>query len=137
MANRTDGLPVDPRSGFCPSNSIFYSKRKPIPLPSDPHLDVTTFLSSRRHSGTTALIDAASGRRVSFPTLWRSVAALASALSSRLSVRKGQVVLLLSPQLHPLPHPTAVFPKSLSAPAPRTLSSLSFFPIIFFKARRK
>ncbi|XP_010905239.3 4-coumarate--CoA ligase-like 4 [Elaeis guineensis] len=97
MANRTDGLPVDPRSGFCPSNSIFYSKRKPIPLPSDPHLDVTTFLSSRRHSGTTALIDAASGRRVSFPTLWRSVAALASALSSRLSVRKGQVVLLLSP----------------------------------------
>ncbi|XP_010943943.2 4-coumarate--CoA ligase-like 4 [Elaeis guineensis] len=97
MAYRTDGLPVDPWSGFCPSNSIFYSKRKPVPLPSDPHLDVTTFLSSRRHSGTTALIDAASGRRVSFPTLWRSVSALASALSSRLSVRKGQVVLLLSP----------------------------------------
>ncbi|EHA8588718.1 putative 4-coumarate--CoA ligase-like 4 [Cocos nucifera] len=97
MAHRTDGLPVDPRSGFCPSNSIFYSKRKPVPLPSDPHLDVTTFLSSRRHSGTTALIDAASGRRVSFPALWRSVAALSSALSSRLSVRKGQVVLLLSP----------------------------------------
>ncbi|EHA8590752.1 4-coumarate--CoA ligase-like 4 [Cocos nucifera] len=97
MAQRTDGLPVDPRSGFCPSNSIFYSKRKPVPLPSDPHLDVTTFLSSRRHSGTIALIDAASGRRVSFPALWRSVAALASALSSRLSVRKGQVVLLLSP----------------------------------------
>ncbi|XP_008777804.3 4-coumarate--CoA ligase-like 4 [Phoenix dactylifera] len=97
MAHRTDGLPVDPRSGFCPSNSIFYSKRKPVPLPSDPHLDVTTFLSSRRHSGTTALIDAATGRRVSFPALWRSVAALASALSSRLSVRKGDVVLLLSP----------------------------------------
>ncbi|XP_038977105.1 4-coumarate--CoA ligase-like 4 [Phoenix dactylifera] len=97
MAHRTDGLPVDPRSGFCPSNSIFYSKRKPVPLPSDPHLDVTTFLSSLRHSGTTALIDAASGRRVSYPALWRSVAALASALASRLSVRKGHVVLLLSP----------------------------------------
>ncbi|XP_038976264.1 4-coumarate--CoA ligase-like 4 [Phoenix dactylifera] len=97
MAQRTDGLPVDPRSGFCPSNSIFYSKRKPVPLPSDPHLDVTTFLSSRRHSGTTALIDAASGRRVSYPALWRSVAALASGLSSHLSVRKGHVVLLLSP----------------------------------------
>ncbi|XP_008788984.2 4-coumarate--CoA ligase-like 4 [Phoenix dactylifera] len=93
MAHRTDGLPVDPRSGFCPSNSIFYSKRKPVPLPSDPHLDVTTFLSSLRHSGTTAFIDAASGRRVSYPALWRSVAALAS----RLSVRKGHVVLLLSP----------------------------------------
>ncbi|EHA8587597.1 4-coumarate--CoA ligase-like 4 [Cocos nucifera] len=97
MAHRIERLPVDPRSGFCSSNSIFYSKRKPVPLPSDPHLDVTTFLSSCRHCGTTALIDAASGRRVSFPTLWRSVAALASALSSRLSVRKGHVVLLLSP----------------------------------------
>ncbi|XP_073102356.1 4-coumarate--CoA ligase-like 4 [Elaeis guineensis] len=97
MAYPTNGLPVDPRSGFCPSNSIFYSKRKPVPLPSSPYLDVTTFLFSRRHSGTIAFIDAASGCRISFRALWRSVTTLASALSSCLSVRKGQVVLLLSP----------------------------------------
>ncbi|OAY84540.1 4-coumarate--CoA ligase-like 4, partial [Ananas comosus] len=57
---------VDPRSGFCAANATFYSKRRPVALPAEPDLDVTTFLASRRHSGTTALIDAATGRRVSF-----------------------------------------------------------------------
>ncbi|XP_020582501.1 4-coumarate--CoA ligase-like 4 isoform X2 [Phalaenopsis equestris] len=88
---------IDPRSGFCPSTSIFHSKRKPVPLPTSPHLDVTTFISSRSHSGTVALIDASSGRRLSFSDLWRSVASLSSSLSSSLSIRKGDVVLLLSP----------------------------------------
>ncbi|KAJ0967923.1 hypothetical protein J5N97_024840 [Dioscorea zingiberensis] len=98
MASRPDApANVDPRSGYCPTNSIFYSKRKPVPLPADPYLDVTTFISSRRHSGTTALIEASTGRRVSFPSLWRSVSSLAAAFSSRLAVRKGDVVLLLSP----------------------------------------
>ncbi|XP_020681831.1 4-coumarate--CoA ligase-like 4 [Dendrobium catenatum] len=88
---------IDPRSGFSPSTSIFHSKRKPIPLPTSTQLDVTTFISSRRHSGTIALIDASSGRRLSFSDLWRSVASLSSALSSSHSIRKGDVVLLLSP----------------------------------------
>ncbi|OAY76275.1 4-coumarate--CoA ligase-like 4 [Ananas comosus] len=89
---------VDPRSGFCAANATFYSKRRPVALPAEPDLDVTTFLTSRRHSGTTALIDAATGRRVSFPELWRSVAAVASSLRAPpLSLRKGLVVLLLSP----------------------------------------
>ncbi|XP_020093631.1 4-coumarate--CoA ligase-like 4 [Ananas comosus] len=89
---------VDPRSGFCAANATFYSKRRPVALPAEADLDVTTFLASRRHSGTTALIDAATGRRVSFPELWRSVAAVASSLRAPpLSLRKGRVVLLLSP----------------------------------------
>ncbi|RZR87982.1 hypothetical protein BHM03_00015461 [Ensete ventricosum] len=74
------------------------TKRPPIALPADPNLSVTAFLNSRRHSGTTALIDAATGHRVSFSALWRSVAAVATALASPpLSVRKPHVVLLLSP----------------------------------------
>ncbi|PKA60113.1 4-coumarate--CoA ligase-like 4 [Apostasia shenzhenica] len=89
--------PIDQRSGFCAANSIFYSKRNPVPLPSEPYLDVNTFISSRRHSGTVALIDATSGRRISFPELWKSIASVASALSSAYGVRKGHVVLLLSP----------------------------------------
>ncbi|XP_064935144.1 4-coumarate--CoA ligase-like 4 isoform X2 [Musa acuminata AAA Group] len=89
---------VDPRSGYCDANSTFYSKRPPIALPADPNLSVTAFLASRRHSGTTAFIDAATGHRVSFTALWRSVAAVATALASPpLSVRKPHVVLLLSP----------------------------------------
>ncbi|KAG0474446.1 hypothetical protein HPP92_014132 [Vanilla planifolia] len=89
--------PIDTRSGFCPSESIFYSKRKPVDFPSDPHLDVTTFISSRRHSGTIALIDASTGRRVAYTELWGFTASVSCALSSTYHVRKGDVVLLLSP----------------------------------------
>ncbi|KAJ3681943.1 hypothetical protein LUZ60_014516 [Juncus effusus] len=97
MAN-LNGSTVDPRSGYCPTTGIYYSKRQPVPLPAEPYLDVTTFLSSRRHSGTTALIDASTGRRVSFPELWHSVSAVSTALlSPPLSIKKGQVVLILSP----------------------------------------
>jgi OPC-8:0 CoA ligase 1 len=92
------GSIVDPRSGYCPATGVYHSKRHPVKLPTDSYLDVTTFLSSRQHFGTTALIDASTGRRVSFPELWRSVSAVATALlSPPLSVKKGQVVLLLSP----------------------------------------
>ncbi|KAI3418117.1 uncharacterized protein J3R85_013986 [Psidium guajava] len=91
-----NSLQIDRKSGFCSSNSTFYSKRKPIPLPPNPFLDVTTFISSHSHRGSTALIDASSGLHVSFPELWRSVDSLASRLSA-MGIRKGDVVLLLSP----------------------------------------
>ncbi|KAI9113238.1 hypothetical protein K1719_015763 [Acacia pycnantha] len=87
---------IDGRSGFCKSNSIFYSKRKPLPLPQNYSLDVTTFISSRAHHGKLAFIDAATGRYFTFPQLWRAVDAVATSLSD-LGVRKGHVVLLLSP----------------------------------------
>lgn len=92
-----NGVAVDPRSGFCKSNSVFYSKRRPVPLPSDPNLDVATFISSRPHSGKVALIDASTGRHVTYPELWRAVRAVAAGLSVRHGVRTGHVVLLLSP----------------------------------------
>ncbi|CAN0906940.1 Probable CoA ligase CCL5, partial [Linum grandiflorum] len=85
---------IDPRSGFSKSNSIFYSKRNPIPLPPNPSLDVTTF---QAHHGKTAFIDAATGRRLTFPELWTSVDSLAAHLSKAMGIRKGHVVLLLSP----------------------------------------
>ncbi|KAF3656804.1 4-coumarate--CoA ligase-like 4 [Capsicum annuum] len=88
---------IDPRSGYCPSNSIFYSKRKPITLPSNQSIDVTTFISSRAHSGKIAFIDASSGQKLSFTDVWNAVEALASCLSVNMGIRKGHVVLLLSP----------------------------------------
>lgn len=88
---------TDPRSGFCSANSTFYSKRSPIPLPPNPSLDITTFISSRSHRGEVAFIDAATGRRLSFADLWRAVDAVADSLSSDYGIRKGHVILLLTP----------------------------------------
>ncbi|KAL0351673.1 UNVERIFIED_CONTAM: 4-coumarate--CoA ligase-like 5 [Sesamum calycinum] len=88
---------IDPRSGFCKPNSTFYSKRKPVPLPSNDSLDVTTFISSAPHNGKIAFIDAATGRQLTFADVWRAVDAVASSLSADFGIRKGHVVLLLTP----------------------------------------
>ncbi|XP_020590835.1 4-coumarate--CoA ligase-like 4 isoform X2 [Phalaenopsis equestris] len=90
-------LNIDPRSGFCSTNSIFYSKKDPISLPSNPNIDITTFISSQPHFGTTAFIDASTGRSLSYSDLWRSVNGLSSFLSSVHGISKGNVVLILSP----------------------------------------
>ncbi|KAL8524299.1 hypothetical protein ACS0TY_014031 [Phlomoides rotata] len=95
--HESTNLLIDSRSGFCKSNSTFYSKRKPIPLPSHQSLDVTTFISSRAHHGKIAFIDAATGRRLTFADLWRAVDAVSASLAADFSIRKGHVILLLSP----------------------------------------
>ncbi|ONI32244.1 hypothetical protein PRUPE_1G355900 [Prunus persica] len=87
---------VDGRSGFCNSSSTFYSKRKPIPLPHNDSLDITTFISSQAHRGTVAFIDGSTGRQLTYAQLWRAVRSVASSLSD-MGIRKGHVVLLLSP----------------------------------------
>ncbi|KAL5062219.1 hypothetical protein RYX36_023956 [Vicia faba] len=87
---------IDPRSGFRSSNSIFYSKRQPISLPPNHSLDATTFISSHAHQGHTAIIDASTGRHLTYTELWRSVEAVTSSLSS-MGIKKGDIILLLSP----------------------------------------
>ncbi|PIA56792.1 hypothetical protein AQUCO_00700856v1 [Aquilegia coerulea] len=87
---------VSSRSGFCETDSIFYSKRKPISLPSNQSLDLTTFISSRAHNGKIAYIDASTGHHLTFPQVWRAVDSVSSCLSD-LGICKGHVVLLLSP----------------------------------------
>ncbi|KAF6159806.1 hypothetical protein GIB67_030064 [Kingdonia uniflora] len=89
-------MSIDPKSGFCSSNSIFYSKRKAIPFPRNDSLDLTTFISSQAHNGNIAYIDAATGRNLTFQQVWKAVDSLSSSLYD-LGIRKGQVVLLLSP----------------------------------------
>ncbi|GKV16151.1 hypothetical protein SLEP1_g26833 [Rubroshorea leprosula] len=96
MAAESSNLIIDPRSGFCRSSSIFYSKREPIPLPPSQFLDVTTFISSQAHHGKIAFIDAATGRHLTFSQLWGAVDSVATCLSD-MGIRKGHVVLLLSP----------------------------------------
>ncbi|CAL5205760.1 unnamed protein product [Lathyrus oleraceus] len=87
---------IDPRSGFCSSNSIFYSKRKPLSLPPNHYLHATTFISSRAHHGNIAFIDASTGRQFTYQQLWRAVDSVTSSLST-MGIRKGDVILLLSP----------------------------------------
>ncbi|KAH1121496.1 hypothetical protein J1N35_004656 [Gossypium stocksii] len=89
-------LTIDPRSGFCSSNSTFYSKRVPFPLPSSPALDITTFIASYPHHGKTAFIDATTGRHLSFSQLWQSVDSVSTCLSE-LGIRKGNVVIIIAP----------------------------------------
>ncbi|XVF35864.1 hypothetical protein REPUB_Repub19eG0008100 [Reevesia pubescens] len=89
-------LRIDPRSGFCSSNSTFYSKRDPFPLPSNYCLDITTFISSYPHHGKTAFIDATTGRHLSYSALWKAVDSVATCLSD-LGIRKGHVVLIIAP----------------------------------------
>lgn len=97
MAQCTNGSTVDPRTGYSPANSTFYSKRKPFPLPANEAIDVTTFISSRAHSGKVAFIDATTGRNLTFSDVWNAVESLATSLSVDMGIRKGHVVLLLSP----------------------------------------
>ncbi|CAK8561110.1 unnamed protein product [Lathyrus sativus] len=87
---------IDLRSGFCSSNSIFYSTRQPISLPPNHSLDATTFISSHAHHGHTAFIDASTGRHFTYTQLWRSVEAVTSSLSN-MGIKKGDVILVLSP----------------------------------------
>ncbi|XWS24575.1 hypothetical protein CRYUN_Cryun28dG0114600 [Craigia yunnanensis] len=89
-------LTIDPRSGFCSSNSTFYSKRDPFPLPSNDCLDITTFISSYSHHGKTAFIDATTGRHLSFSELWQAVDSVTTCLSD-LGIRKGHVILIIAP----------------------------------------
>ncbi|KAI3933755.1 hypothetical protein MKX01_025171 [Papaver californicum] len=95
MAN--DMITVDPKSGFCESNSIFYSKRKQLLLPCNENLDITTFISSRVHRGKIAYIDSSTGKALTFSQLWKAVDSVSSFLSVDLKIRKGDVILILSP----------------------------------------
>ncbi|XP_010477284.1 PREDICTED: 4-coumarate--CoA ligase-like 2 isoform X2 [Camelina sativa] len=89
-------LILDRKSGFCDSTSTFYSKREPMAFPPNQFLDVTTFISSQPHSGKTVFVDAVTGRRLSFSDLWLGVERVAGSLYA-LGVRKGDVVIILSP----------------------------------------
>ncbi|XP_010440913.1 PREDICTED: 4-coumarate--CoA ligase-like 8 [Camelina sativa] len=94
---------INPKNGFCKANSTFYSKRIPLALPLNKSLDVTTFISSQTHRGTTAFIDARMDLRISFSDLWRAVDRVADCIHNDVGIRKGDVVLVLSPNSITIP----------------------------------
>lgn len=89
---------MDPKSGYSMDSGIYYSKRKPIALPTQ-HWDVTSFIFSQQqqqHSQQLALVDSSSGLSLTFPALRHNVRAIAAGLHG-LGIRRRDVVLVLSP----------------------------------------
>lgn len=95
---------VDRRSGYCEANGIYYSKRDPVILPA-PHLplDVTSYIFClHQHMQEIAIIDGSSGTTLTYSALRHNVRALAAGLHG-LGIRKGDVVLVISPNSVALP----------------------------------
>ncbi|KAE7997121.1 hypothetical protein FH972_001779 [Carpinus fangiana] len=95
----------DGKSGFDAQTGIYHSLVKlgdHQKIPTRPDLDTATFVLSqfpqaKKSESQIALVDAATGRRVTYAQLLRSIRSLASALYHALGVRKGDVVFVLSP----------------------------------------
>lgn len=92
---------IDPRSGFCAATRTFHSLRTSAELPPD-SLPATaaayafSILSSPLPDRP-ALVDAATGIAVSYPSFLAAVRSLAGGLWSVLGLRPGDVALVVSP----------------------------------------
>ncbi|XP_073103247.1 probable CoA ligase CCL5 isoform X2 [Elaeis guineensis] len=102
-ANQHHPDPDSQNGNYCPRTGIYRSPHRPChQLPANPALDAASFVLSQfppPHLAEIkiALVDAATGRRVTFSDLRRSALALAATLRHALGIQKGDVVLLLSP----------------------------------------
>ncbi|KAL5099877.1 hypothetical protein RYX36_004204 [Vicia faba] len=81
---------------YSPKTGIYNSIHSPRNLPTDPFLDVVSFIFSHPHDGVLALIDSSSGSSISYSNLFPLVKSMASGLH-KMGVSQGDVVLLLLP----------------------------------------
>ncbi|KAI5078750.1 hypothetical protein GOP47_0006421 [Adiantum capillus-veneris] len=90
---------IDENSGFCAVTGIFHSKRARLPVPSTPQLSLPAFLQQQScgNSTSTAYIDFSNGSSISYAQLHAHIKAVAAGLALLLGLRKGDVLLLLSP----------------------------------------
>jgi hypothetical protein len=97
--------PIDPRSGFCPHTKTFHPLRPRVPLPplSQPlsltqhTLSLLRSQSSAPAPNTTVLIDAASGRHLSYSHFLAQIHSLTSSLAATSSLSRGHVAFILVP----------------------------------------
>ena len=85
--------PIHPRNGFCNANSTFYSKRNPLPLPAK-------FLPWRHHI---YLLSSSPRHHRLHRRRHRSVDNVADCLHHDMGIRRGDVVLILSPNSISIP----------------------------------
>lgn len=83
-------------SWYSAETGIYSSKYPPINLPSDPFLDVVSFIFSHKHNGLHALVDSASGLTLPYAKLLPLVKSMAAGLH-QLGVKQGDVILILLP----------------------------------------
>lgn len=97
-------MEIDPQSGYCKTNGVFYSKRKPAAIPDqDDPLDVPNFVLSRHEQGNQmAFVDAITGLHVTYSHLRRSAMAAAAGLH-QLGVQHGDIILIVSPNFLQFP----------------------------------
>ncbi|XP_061343091.1 4-coumarate--CoA ligase-like 6 [Gastrolobium bilobum] len=81
---------------YSPKTGIYHSKHAPLKLPTDPFLDIVSFIFSHPHNGVSALVDSSSGCSISYAKLLPLVKSMASGLH-KMGVSQGDVVLLLLP----------------------------------------
>uniref|UniRef100_A0ACD5TUE7 Uncharacterized protein n=1 Tax=Avena sativa TaxID=4498 RepID=A0ACD5TUE7_AVESA len=99
---------VVPAAGYG-ADGVYRSLRPAAPIPSDPALSITDLLFRRADAcpSALALVDAATGRGLTFAGLRSAVLSTAVALASRASVRPGDAVLLIAPNC--VLYPVCVF----------------------------
>eukprot|EP00249_Psilotum_nudum_P018029 c26605_g1_i1 orf=61-1422(+) len=90
-------MSIDPESGFCPANGIYYSKLPRVELPREclcsfPNL----VLETANYDSVIAYICGSGGQTVAYRQLRENVESIASGLAA-FGVRQGDVVLILSP----------------------------------------
>ncbi|XP_062073420.1 4-coumarate--CoA ligase-like 6 [Humulus lupulus] len=81
---------------YSPETGISNSRHPSRNLPSDPFLDVVSFIFSDQHNGVSALIDSSTGSSISYCQLYRLVQSMASGLHS-IGISKNDVVLVMLP----------------------------------------
>ncbi|TKW18306.1 hypothetical protein SEVIR_5G422500v4 [Setaria viridis] len=101
MAEQPPPGGIDPRSGFCAATRTFHSLRPSSTLPPDSlPATATAYAFSTLRSplpDRPALVDAATGIAVSYPSFLAAVRSLAGGLWSALGVRPGDVALVIAP----------------------------------------
>ncbi|OMO93463.1 AMP-dependent synthetase/ligase [Corchorus olitorius] len=81
---------------YSPETGIYTSKHASVSIPTNPYLDVVSFIFSHQHQGVTAFIDSSSGFSISYSKLLPLVQSMASGLH-HLGVSKGAIVTPMNP----------------------------------------
>lgn len=112
MATEQESIISDNKSGFDPPTGIYHSLvhlNKNQSIPSHPNLDIATYVlshfpSPEQAENRVAFIDSATGDQLTYAQLHRSITSLAAGLYHGLGLRKGDIVLVLSPNslLYPI-----------------------------------
>ncbi|XP_019190672.1 PREDICTED: 4-coumarate--CoA ligase-like 6 [Ipomoea nil] len=81
---------------FSVETGIYKSTHPSVHLPSDPFLDIVSFIFSHKHGGVSALVDSQSAVSISYPELRSLVKSTAAGLH-QMGVSQGDVVMILLP----------------------------------------